>query len=498
VSDLDKPNLRLPLAISYNTRGTDDADLLTRGSDQRKINSLYDVINNSGTGKATLYLVKRPGVNDSGATFGLSGQVAYLVHAKPGSAAPQEPGEVWVFSTSGNDIRASNSSGTTTVIVTAAGYVPTFVDKTAISGTDTLVLQLRNSSNAQRVFFSSAIATFTEITDGDFTGLTLSGKMEFMDGYAFALATSNRIYNSDLNSLANWTPTNFITKQIQQDEPRGLMRFKNQIIACGAETMEVFGNAGNATGSPLQTVPSLYQRIGLDFASGITTQHYYAIIGTKLYFKGALSRSGRNDVIFSYDGEKCEKVSTPPIEKTISGVGIKSIQKFAFYGRTALALRIDTVADTTQRWLMFFPDLNEWFEWNSTVFMPICDNLLFLGVGANQHKLYEFDTPDLWRDAGTDYTMTHQFKLPRTGNHRKRMPMFGVIGDMAASTTTSALQVRFSDDDWQTSTVARPIDMTKAKKHIYRCGAYNERGVYLDHTANLDCRLEQVVARIEE
>ncbi len=92
--------------------------------------------------------------------------------------------------------------------------------------------------------------------------------------------------------------------------------------------------------------------------------------------------------------------------------------------------------------------------------------------------------------------MTHQFKLPTTGNAHQRLQMFGVKGDTAATTTTSALNVRFSFDDWQTSTAARSIDLTKAKKHIYRCGGYSDLAVYLDHTANLDCRLEAAVARI--
>ena len=80
--------------------------------------------------------------------------------------------------------------------------------------------------------------------------------MEFMDGYAFVLDnTLKAIYNSDLNSLANWTAANYIVKQIQQDEGRGLAKFGKLILAFGWETMEAFANAGNPTGSPLVSVP---------------------------------------------------------------------------------------------------------------------------------------------------------------------------------------------------------------------------------------------------
>ena len=94
--------------------------------------------------------------------------------------------------------------------------------------------------------------------------------------------------------------------------------------------------------------------------------------------------------------------------------------------------------------------------------------------------------------------MKHQFKLPRGGNHQKAMPMLGVIGDTAASTTTSTLNVAISDDDWQTTTSLGGIDMTSKDKMLTRCGGYQERGIILEHTGNLDCRLEKFVARIVE
>ena len=75
------------------------------------------------------------------------------------------------------------------------------------------------------------------------------------------------------------------------------------------------------------------------------------------------------------------------------------------------------------------------------------------------------------------------------------MSWFGVKGDTARS--ASSLNVSFSDDDWQTFSTARTIDMTATLKRITRCGAYHDRGVRLTHTANLDIRLESVVAKVK-
>lgn len=491
-----KPNTYIPLACSYNERGIDGyAATITNSLDQRKINSTYDVVQNGLTGKTTLYLTKRPGATVSDAvTFGVDTQTAHLAAIAPGLNS-SAVGNSWIFVKSGNDINAC-STATTTTIFTDSASTPSFVDRTAISAVDTLVLQTRTAS-AMRTWYSTAIATFTEITDSDFTGLTHRGKMEHLDGYALILESRNRIYNSDLNTLSVWRAGSFITKQIVQDYPVGLMRFGQQILAFGAETCEVFRNAGNPTGSPLQTVPSMFSRIGA--LVGQTGGHYYAHVGQRLYFCG-FAFGGDNRAIYSYDGAKFEKVSSPQVDRIINGAALSSIShmcEIGISGKTALAIALSGASTTPQRWLMFFPDWKDWFEWTSTVIQPVNNGHFFLGAGTNAHKLHRFGT-ERWNDLGTggavDITMTHQFQLPRDGAHKKTMPMFGVIGDTARSAST--LNVEFSDDDGQNWSAARGIDMTSQDKAFTRGGSYKERQVRLTHTGNTECRLEQAVATI--
>ena len=167
-----------------------------------------------------------------------------------------------------------------------------------------------------------------------------------------------------------------------------------------------------------------------------------------------------------------------------------------FAGKEAVAFALDATTATTQRWLMFFPEWKDWFEWQSTVFTPVNGGIgYYLGVGSNQHKIYSIsNTTSNWRDAGTDYTWTHQFKMPKKDDATQRLDMFGVKG--ATSRSTSSLNVSFSTDDWQTMTAARAIDMTESQKFITRCGVFDDLCVRLTHTANLDIRLEQAFARI--
>lgn len=491
---VDKPNLSLPLAVSYNTRGIAGfTNAITSGIDQRKINSIYEPITNALTGKTTLYLCKRPGVAIASDDYGAAANVGYLVHrgaAKTNFAASS----MWVFSVNGNDVIATDNTPTSTTIFTAANYLPVYVDSTSVSGTDTLVLQTRRTTdNNQRTWFATAIASWTEITDADLP--TTIGKMEFMDGYAFSAAfTTSRIYNSDLNSLANWSATGYITKQIAQDQPLGLGKLGQQIIAFGNNTMEVFRNVGNPAGSPLESMPGYFKKAGMNMGVTGTKSHYYAVLLNRMYFVGSVG-SSRGLALVMYDGTNVEKVSNPDIEKIISQNGVVAVRNCMWGTRAAIGLQLDEASATTHRWLMFFPDWKEWFEFNSTVVSPVGMEGNYMGVSGLQDKLYNVSAAsDNWQDNGTDYTMTHQFKLPTEGNDRKFMSMFGVVGDTARSAST--LNVEFSDDDWQTFQTARGIDMTSKQKMLFRCGSYHDRGVRLTHTGNLDCRLQSVIARV--
>lgn len=486
-----EPNIRLPLAASYNTRGVAAyTNTVTNALDQRKINSFYEPITNHLTGGTTLYLVKRPGVADVITYNGSASQVSYLASLAPGATINR-----WLFSVLTDDVRASTSA-TTTTIVTASGYTPTYVDRTSISGTDTLVLQIVNGSFDHRVWFSSDIATFTEITDSEFTGLTHTGKMEFMDGHAYALdRATNRLHNSDVNSLANWGAASYITKNIKQDRSNGLMRWKNQIIACGDMTSEVFVNPGtNPSGSPLVPVKQAASKFGLSSAilkAGAT--HYYTTIADKLYFLGSVSEEGWA-VLAMYDGANFHHVSNPAIDKVLREIGAYAVNAVEFNGQVAVAIQVTAPTASTQRAFLYFPRWNEWFEWTSTIFSTVNGGGRFIGI-VEPHHLFAFNNTDNWQDDGVNYTFTHQFALPKDGSHRKSMIFCGVDGDTARSALN--LDVQFSDDDGQNWSTARTIDMTKDQKVLHRCNTYRTRQVRLSHAGNLEVRLESFFARVE-
>ena len=513
MDQLDKPNVSFPLALSYDTRGiTGYTHSITNALDQRKVNAIYLPYRNAMTQKTTLRVAKRPGVGDSGtgSTWGDSGQVTYLSEIAPGA---ENNTDHWVFSKSGNDIRASSTSDTTVILTDATAW-PSYVDKTKISGADTLVVQISDTAgSAQKTYYSTAIATFTEISNGTFAALSHRGKAEHINGYMF-ISTPTRIHNSDLNSLANWSAIGYIDRQITQDIGTGLAKIKNQLISFGAATMEVFAPTSNPTGSPLESISHLTQNdVGMDSCIGgagaspsliAGTRHYYTTVGDRIYWRG-------NPVgVYSWDGQRVEKVSTPGIDAILQERQFYYVSRLNVLGNLVVSIGLDLPNAATQRALIFSPEWKDWFEWSSTVFIPQAgerDGTAVFGVGANSHTRYRFGwltnnqgLGNTWNDNGTDYTATIQFRMPRDGNHLKRMSMFGLTGTRVTGTNSpgsSDVGVSFSDDDGSNWSAERTIDMSAQKKAIYGCGAYRDRLVRLTAAVNASPIIENVVARVD-
>lgn len=501
-----KPNLNLPLASSINERGiAGTTHTITNSEDQRKINCYYEVSKNALTGAGKVTLTKRPGVTIGFPISGLSSQASYLVSYPIQTFVDGLKNRAWIYSTNGNDVRADS----TILFSSATAYTPCFVDTTLLSNLPTIVVQARqlNYTTAHRTFFcQTSTAAFTEIVDADYTGLFHKGKMEHMDGFAFQLESTNKIYNSDLNSLASWNPTNVITKQIKQDIPRGLARLNNQILAFGDETVEMFYNAGNATGSPLSPIKQLHQRIGLQLQIPSGGTHYYAILGNRLYFVGRAGGGNYSNAVYSYNGSGFEKISSNYVDKLLAADAsggnnpdnygnFYSVNPFVFYGKEAIAINLTSITGS-QRWLMYFPEWKDWFEWTSDVFSPTnCGEFFKSATNGKGSTVYYFGSAEKWQDDTTSYTMQTQFSLPQDGPQRKRMSQFGVLADTARA--SNQLLVEFSDDDYQSFQTVGNIELQRDIKILNRGGSYRQRAVRLSSTTSLETRLHSFIARIE-
>jgi len=499
---IDEPNVILPLAHSYNERGVQGyTHAVTNSEDQRKVNCMYEPVKNAMTGKGTLTLSKRPGVTVDAGTYGTSPQTSYLINDSYHLGIVSHA----VFNKLGNDSQVSVSGVADEVILSSAVYYPAFVDLTALTNVQNVVVQLRRNDGiltVQRLYFNTALGVstsvaWTEITDPEAIGFFHVGKAEHLDGYMFIMSDVNIIWNSDLNSVANWTITSFIAKQIRQDFAIGLARLKNQLLAFGRETVEVFYNAGGTTGSPLGRLAHLHNKIGLVDTAVNGGTHYYCTVGGRLYFVGRRAGGQESIGVFTFNGSEFEKVSTPYIDKILSEktASIYSVNAVGHHGQIGVAICLTAPGASPQQSLIFYPDWKEWFEWNSTVFSPVNDRGFHLGV-ASQNKLYTFDATDNWQDAGTSYPLSTQFRLPSNGGNRNFMIMYGVDAD--TDTSANDLTVEFSDNDCASFYTVGTIDQTRDRKMLFRGGSFRKRHVRLGNTNARPTRIHNFLARIEK
>lgn len=500
VRAIDEPNLVLPLATSYNERGTDGyTHTVTNSEDQRKINFFYELVRNQVTGKGTLTLSKRPGVvayaGVGDGTWGTSTQEVFLlvngyisINIGKQIIAGYPPLIFHRDTSASLAVKVSNETTTTTIVTGATVLTPIYADRVAISGVDTIYVQIKvTGSPSQRVFYSSTIGTWTEIVDADFTslnGFAQIGKMVSIDGFTFVMSQASVIWNSDSNSIANWTASSFLAKQIAQDQAVGLAKTpNNQLLAFGEETVEAFYNAGNSSGSPLGRIPQISTRIGMivplyDTNSTRAISDYYCTIGSRIYFIGRGGGGTKSAALYSYGNGTFEKISSPYLDKFLGSTITTSLycgmSAVTVNGQSAVAIRLtDPNSGSTQRWIMFFPDWREWFEWTSDIFSPITSGEFFVGASSSlKNKLYTFDASDTYADAGTNYAHSTQFKLPSNGSSLNYLGLYGVDAD--TDTTTNNLTAEISTNDCASFSTLGTLDLTQDRKIIVGGGSFRK------------------------
>lgn len=488
------PTVSLPLVLSYDTRATLAYAAIAK--DQRRVNCYYELPRPmEGQPNVEAALVRRPGVTDFGSTYGSAGQTQYLTCPDPTSGWTTPA--AWVFTKDASNVIKAHSASTSISILTSADYVPRFVDITNVNGTNTAVLQLQNTASpegapSQRVYYSSAIATWTEITDADFTALKLRGKMEFRDGYAFIADGNGRVYQPSINSLSAWNPVDYLTRGVTQDPTQGLAMMRGQIIIFGRETAQAFTNQGNATGSVLGRVPFAEHAVGLAGTAGADgtltgKTHYYARLGNFIFLAGRYGGSAPSVNLLAYDGHNFVKISRTYEDKILSSTEVYSVNKISFMGKVGIAFQLTAPTVAAQKALVFFPDINDWFEWESSVFSVVNNGVHFLGT-TDPQKLYHCPASNNYQDAGTSFSMIAQIRLPRRSNNRMWMSNYGVVADTVASNN---LSVEFSDDDGASFSTARTIDLGAKLKRLHRGGMFRERLVRLTHTGSGEVRLHR-------
>lgn len=306
----------------------------------------------------------------------------------------------------------------------------------------------------------------------------------FLDGYLFMIkAGTSDIYNSNLNDPLAYTSGDFITAEMLPDTLIRISRLNNYIIAFGSASIEYFFNAANASGSPLNRNDTpVKQDIG--YLGG------YAVHHNKIYFVG--SGSNTSPDVYMLEDFKMEKMNAPPLRRYLEPYSSFTGAVISFGGHDFYVVSTGTITYSLDL------DTSLWnrLAFKTSSLMPIeYSYVIRLASGANASIFTQKATgdvfyfnPTVYRDDATNFTVEAITPTEMFDVHReKMMSRVSVIADRTA--LSSLLFISWTDDDYQTYTIPRPVDMSKEFPCLNRCGRFRKRAFKLSYTDNAPMRI---------
>ena len=312
----------------------------------------------------------------------------------------------------------------------------------------------------------------------------------FVDGYII-LPQRSDVYNCILDEPTKWDSGQYLTAEMFPDAVVGLARQNNQVVVFGGNSIEFFYDAANVNGSPLARNDSTTIQMG-------NAAPYAVYQNEKAFIFAAQSDSGGRGV-WQVEGFTPKKVSDEFIDRILDqevdmsdcrGFGLRTM------GHLFYVLNLPTLGRT----LVYDLDEKLWHEWSSnnagshTVFdcNHMCDNnsgSAYLLHNANG-CLYKLDTTS-YQDDGVailvDLT-TNRYDMDTI--KRKFMSNFRIVADRYV--TGNSVDVRWSDDDYQSWSGTKTISLTDDFPNFARGGAFRRRAFNLRNALNYGLRLESL------
>ena len=310
----------------------------------------------------------------------------------------------------------------------------------------------------------------------------------YLDGYLFLVKQGTQdIYNSDLDAPGTWN-NEYITAEMSPDSATALAKISNYIVVFGTQSIEFFYDAQNAGGSPLSRNETVYKHVG--YIGG------KAQYGSKLFFLGK-NLTGAIDV-YMLEETKLTPIGNPQVVRTLGRItspnAIATGCIVAFNGKTHYVF---TYGDVTFAYNLDNDMFCTWKYGNTSKFtLAYTANVstdyngnisLFMVSEGSTGVLGKFVLND-YRDNGTAFT----YKV-RTDNLYNDTMQMKFISRMSlfcdAGNTNATIQLRWTDDDYQTYSNPVSIQLNQELASVRRLGGYRRRAFEFSNSENYPIRM---------
>lgn len=328
--------------------------------------------------------------------------------------------------------------------------------------------------------------TATKVTDADYPSSTLPGVCE-LDGTFYVMqTTTGRIFGSAVGDPTSWDALNFIGAGVQMGTGVAVHRHLNYVLGFYSNGLQAFYDNNNPTGSPLSPAGNASWLTGC--ASGASVVE----LNDVTFF---LSRTAQNGIAVSMlEGLQLGIVSTPFVEKVLNAADLTGLRAMGLRvaGHPFYLLSIPAAAVT----LAYDALMKRWDCWSSRVggvdtAFAGCNYLPSNAGGSgwlqdpSSGAVYSL-TESALDDAGQPIVVKLRTRAVDWGTRKRKF--FGE-GLLLADTVASTLTESHSDDDYQTWSTPRTIDLASDKKMLQRNGSARSRAFELVHAASTPLRV---------
>ena len=212
--------------------------------------------------------------------------------------------------------------------------------------------------------------TVAAITDTDFppnqtTPIGLADGGAYLNDALYVLGENGTIYGSDPADGTSWAALNFINASRDPDGGVYLAKHHDSLLAFGFSTIEVYYDAGNATGSPLSRRQDVAYNIGCHSGQAVWE------IGDRVFWVGVDAAGAFG--VYAMEQFQISKVSTSSLDSFITQAILKEsyilyASGFSGAGHDYYLLTLATGdTRTTETTLCYDATSGLWHPWETTV-----------------------------------------------------------------------------------------------------------------------------------
>lgn len=465
-----------PLAVSWcNTIGTRNGDLTT---DAKMINCFVEKTDNGAA------LVKRPGssyTNYNPVTGNAQGIFRCINHS------------YFIVNNNVYSVNQELYAGGVGLPSPPASTVPF---NTLSSGPNSLIPYAVLQAGVYLYTWSGTIAT--KVTDANYTSRAMQPGIAFLDGVFYAMDGRGQLIGSALNDVTVWPTLDFVQADYSFENGVTVCRHLNYIIAYYTYGTQIYWDANSA---PNGQGIALGQVSSGTFQTGCFGPYTVVELNDVNYFVGQTKRFGRT--VQMINGLTMQRISTPWVEKILNKVTSTVDQNNLWasgaqiMGHSWYLLTLQELGIT----LAYNVEMQNWEIWQSTVGTQQTYYQGRFGqvLGGDGEVLtqgsyfQELSTgwvvkldPTVYQDASGAILVTSV--TPNYDYGTLNWKRFGYCNQFA-DTISTTVGIYYSDNDYQTWSSGRAIDLSTARKQTRNLGSSRRRAWKLTHNDNTPLRV---------